>query len=370
MLAGEFSTSTGCKKPYAPPIVTSTLNYLVVEAVINSGADSTLIRLSRTVNVASKVGSKPELHAIVTVENDQQASYALQETSNGFYGLPSLTLDTTRKYRLRIKTADGKEYLSAFVEVKNAPPLDTLGYKIKDDGVYVYINTHDTNNQTHFYRWDYDETWLFHSHFESYLKYVNGQFIFRNTNEQIYTCWGNDHASSIILTSTNNLSQDKINEQPIAYVASNSEKLESRYTIIVREYAMTRAGYDYYTNIKKNTEELGKIFDAQPSELKGNITCITDPSVPVIGFVSAGSISSKRIFIDNRDLPAWQAYTYYDMIDCQYDLVKVSSEADYQQFYGGDNPPFLPTSGPGSAAATECTDCTLRGTNKQPGFWK
>ena len=37
-----------CRKPYSPPITTANVNYLVVEGVINSGADSTIIKLSRT----------------------------------------------------------------------------------------------------------------------------------------------------------------------------------------------------------------------------------------------------------------------------------------------------------------------------------
>ncbi|MGZ3834363.1 MAG: DUF4249 domain-containing protein [Mucilaginibacter sp.] len=370
MLAGEVTLTASCKKPFAPSIAASNTNFLVVEGVINSGLDSTIVNLSRTVNVKAKVNSKPELNAIVTVENNQQASYSLQEIANGKYALVNFQLDTTLKYRLRIKTNDGKEYLSDFVEVKNAPPIDTLGYRIQNDGVYIYLNTQDHNNNTHFFRWDYDETWVFNSAFESYFKIVNGQPIYRSPDEEVYFCWGNDHASTILLKSTGQLTQDKIDNQQIAYVASTSEKLTHRYSIIVREYAMTRQGYDYYTNMKKNTEQLGGIFDVQPSSIKGNITCISSPSTPVIGFVSAGSISSKRIFIDNRDLPAWQAYTYYDQTDCKDNLVNVTSEADFAQFYGGDNPPFLPTVSVNKAGATECVDCTLRGTNKKPSFWR
>ncbi|MFI5161523.1 MAG: hypothetical protein ACHQHN_09605, partial [Sphingobacteriales bacterium] len=43
-----------CRKPYQPAIVSVNHNYLVVEGVINSGSDSTFIKLSHTVKLDSK----------------------------------------------------------------------------------------------------------------------------------------------------------------------------------------------------------------------------------------------------------------------------------------------------------------------------
>jgi hypothetical protein len=360
----------GCKKHYAPPVTTANYNYLVVEGAINSGTDSTFIKLSRTVNISDKTASEPDSEAMVTVENDQQASYQLQETAKGTYALPPMTLDIARKYRVRIKTADGKEYLSDFVGVYNSPPIDTVGYNVRADGVHIYVNTHDDNNKIHYYRWDYDETWTFNSHYESYLKYVNGQFLYRTADEEIYHCWGNDHSTSINLETTDKLSQSVINNKELAFLPSNSEKLSFRYSILVREYGLPLGAYQYFTNLQKNTEQIGTIFDAEPSSLKGNITCVTNPAIPVIGFITAGTVASKRIFIDNRDLPPALPFTYYDQIDCKDDTVSVNSEADIQRFYGGAHPLFIPTTDPNHAAASECVDCTLRGTNKQPAFWK
>ncbi len=48
-----------CKKPYDPPAIKSNGSYLVVEGVINSGADSTTIKLSRTVGLSTANASKP-----------------------------------------------------------------------------------------------------------------------------------------------------------------------------------------------------------------------------------------------------------------------------------------------------------------------
>src|ERR1700759_270048 len=104
----------GCKKPYNPKSISSAPNYLVIEGVINTGADSTIIKLTHTINVTATTKPSPELGAVVTVENDQGKTFSLKEIGNGKYGLPPLNLGTGPNYRLRVKTLSGKEYLSEF----------------------------------------------------------------------------------------------------------------------------------------------------------------------------------------------------------------------------------------------------------------
>ena len=117
-----FAVVVGCKKPYDPPVINSPGSYLVVEGVINNGADSTIIKLSRTVNLSSKTILNPVIGGTLAVESDQSATYPLQELGGGRYGIAGLNLDSTRKYRLRIQ-ASGEQYLSDLVPVVNAPPI-------------------------------------------------------------------------------------------------------------------------------------------------------------------------------------------------------------------------------------------------------
>src|SRR5665213_721820 len=165
-----FIVLVGCKKPYNPPVVAASNSYLVVEGVINSGSDSTIIRLSKTVNLSNNTTFSPVLSAIVTVEGDQNTSYPLASGGKGNYVSRGLNLDNAHKYRLRIKTSDNKEYLSDFVSVVNPPPIDSIGYTIQNNGLTVYANTHDPQNNTRYYRWDYQETWQIHSNYYSYFK--------------------------------------------------------------------------------------------------------------------------------------------------------------------------------------------------------
>ncbi|MEO3403262.1 DUF4249 family protein [Mucilaginibacter sp. CAU 1740] len=68
IISGCFEA--GCKKPYTPAIINSDNSYLVVEGVINSGNDSTIISLSKTVKIADTARVNPVNGYTVTVESE------------------------------------------------------------------------------------------------------------------------------------------------------------------------------------------------------------------------------------------------------------------------------------------------------------
>lgn len=384
-----------CRKPYNPPAIASPNSYLVVEGVINSGTDSTVIKLSKTVKLSSGTTANPVLQAMVFVQSDQNVIFPLTETTNGNYVSAGLNLDNTRKYRLSIKTADNSQYLSDYVTVLDSPPIDSVSYDTKGyltvPGLNIYVNTHDASNKAIYYRWEYQETWVFHSNFPSYFKSNGDTVLVRDlVNDNITNCWGNDTSSTIVLGSSAKLSKNVISNQPIISIPSTSEKVEDEYSIRVKQYALTADAYTFYVNLKKNTEQLGSIFDALPSEINGNIHSATNPTEPVIGYVSIGSTSSQRIFIFKKQLPDWVTIPFhtdcelaYPGVPCCYYVYppgppnQVDAYINYKK--GGYLYPLIPINAIGlpghppigyTAASRECVDCTLRGTNKKPAFWQ
>ena len=75
-----------CRKPYTPPAIASPNSYLVVEGIINTGGDSTIIKLSKTVNISAPTTSNPVLGATVVIENNQNATtWPLTSDNHGNY---------------------------------------------------------------------------------------------------------------------------------------------------------------------------------------------------------------------------------------------------------------------------------------------
>lgn len=374
-------TSLCCKKPYNPQLVSSSKNYLVVEGVINSGTDSTTIKLSKTVNLDGKTTLNPVLGAVVNVESDQNASIRLIDAhNNGNYSSPALGLSNSHQYRLRIATADGNQYLSDFMTVKPTPPIDSVGFKIQNGSLVVYVNAHDAANNTHFYRWDYSETWLFHSKYGSDFQLDTHTNTIVPRTKPIFYCFGSDSSSNVVLTSTAKLSHDVVYQSPVTTIPVTSERLGVRYSILIHQYALTSEAYNFYQNIQKNTEQLGSIFDSQPTQLIGNIHSIKDPAEAVIGYLTITNVQSKRIFIGSDVLPK-NTITRYPF-DCEQDTALYFNKQGYNEVQNTlINPPvaYLPTEGLFTPSGTiygylysspQCVDCTIRGTIKVPPFWK
>lgn len=362
--------TAGCKQPCVMPPDANNLKLLVVEGHLNPGPSGTIVRLSRTVNLNDPALIKPETKAAVTVESEAGGSiYILTGNTKGEYSIASLPLNASQKYRLHIKTIDGKEYYSDYVTVKNSPPVDSLNWKKNSNGVQVFVNTHDPLNKTQYYRWEYDETWEFHSPYSSDYEYVGTQVVPRVNPLSVFICWKSEASSTILTGSSAKLLQDIITLAPVTTVPQNSIKLSVRYSINVRQYALTPEAYEYWDVMRKNTEHLGTLFDPQPSQTRSNIHCVNNPDEKIVGYISAGSVSEKRLFITKNEALPW-AYKH----NCLEEY-----PVPFNQFVNFFAPRiYLPTQPYFSATGTllgyygaepVCVDCTLTGTNVKPVFW-
>lgn len=360
-----------CKTPYEPKIKASGNDYLVVEGFIN-GRGTTTITLTRTRNITTHDTAtvKYELNATVTVEDQENHSYMLSPAGNGSYR-SDLLLSPSSMYRIHIRTADNKEYVSDFVPYKESPPIDNLSWEIKEGGVQINLDTHDSQNKSRYYRWEFTETWEFHSRYLATVKYNSADTTVIPRTDQVYACWRSGNSTSILLGSSAKLKDDNIYHAPVQYIPPQDKRISVLYSILVNQYVLDTLGYNYWTAMKSNTENVGSIFDPQPNQTRGNIHCVTDPSELVIGYISAGSIEQYRMFISNSSLPeGWNPIPNCTEID-------VPPNRDtlyyYFQVYG-----FLPydiDSTPAGivkkypSASASCVDCTLTGTNVKPSFW-
>ncbi|MBG9377748.1 DUF4249 domain-containing protein [Panacibacter sp. DH6] len=368
-----------CKEVYEPNLQSPQTGYLVVDGFINSASGGTsTITLTRTTKLVDTVSVLYEHGASVVIEGENGESYYLTPGINGTYTSDPLTLNTAVNYRVHINTADGKEYTSAYTPVKATPVIDSISWEQTGEGVTTHINTHDATGNVKYYRWTYAETWQIRSAYYSTLKYtvdpltsLNVGVEYRNAglpDLTIWDCWQSYTAKNIMLGTTEKLSSDII-YLPLTHIEPESIKLSVLYSVELKQYALSKGAYNFYEQLRKNTEQLGSIFDAQPSELIGNIQCITDPGEIVIGYVDVTTESTKRIFISNRDVDKW-GYSQ----GCS--NIKIDNNADSIAKYGNGLIPTVPNQlGPFNsiidfyAADPYCVDCTLRGTNQRPSFW-
>ena len=363
--------SLACKKPFIHDGITESPSLLVVEGVINT-AGQTTIYLSRTLKLADKLKASSEIKAKVQVEGQNNTVFPLTETAAGTYSAPQMNLNPNQQYRLRIKTTSGKEYLSDLMTVRTTPAIDSVNWEKTTEGVKIYVNAHDSKNNTKYYQWDYQETWEIRSSVYSENIYKNGVMVARDQNEMLalFTCYVTEKSTGLLIASTAKLSSDVVHRFPLVTIQNRAEKLDVRYSILTKQYAIGQEAFEYLSIMKKNSEQQGSFFDIQPSEINGNIKCITDPNEMVIGFMTISGIMEKRIFINYTQVPGWN----FNM-NCG--TLTVPNRKDSLDAYFKDGKNLVTISNLGASGKIEtyngstanCLDCRLKGSSIKPAFW-
>ena len=360
-----------CEIHYDPPVDSAKDHYLVIEGYINANG-LTQIKLSRTRTIShgDTAAYINETGANVVIEDNQNNLYPLNEDGDGIYSA-SFNLDSTRQYQLHISTKNYKEYVSNFVECKPSPPIDTISWSLKNGGLQLFANTHDSQNLTHFYRWSYVETWEFHSYFNSHLIWNKDLNKVVPRTEQVNICWITKNSTGTFLANSTKLNQDVINEAPLNLIPFGDNRISVLYSTLVTQYTLDSAGYNYWSAMKGNSENMGSVFATQPNQLKGNIHCITDSSEIVIGYINAGTEKQQRIYISNSQMPPnWNVTPLCYITNVPKDsivyylgggtagtgLIPIDTILDPQSRFAY------------TSSFTNCLDCTTYGTTEKPGF--
>jgi hypothetical protein len=372
--------TTMCRKSYEPPAIKASNHFLAIDGVINTGVNGiSTFYVSRSLNLLDTVPNIPELRAQVMIVASNGTMFPLIDTgANGTYVSAPLNLDITQKYQISVTTFEGNKYLSDQVTPKTSPPIDSLTWQdlpdplTGSDAVKIYVNSHDPANSTRYYRWDYVETFMHHSFYQSYWYRIGTAIApIDNPSQSTYSCWSTQNSSSILLGTSITLASDVISQAPIASFAHNDPKMDVRYSTLVRQYALDLEAYNYWLTVQKNSQSLGGLFDLQPAQIRGNIHGVTNPNDVVLGYVSASSVQEKRLFIDNSAL-GWKSNPgvncpikiidtdplntlYWNYADTAYDVY----------FFNSGNPPTI------NITFKDCLDCRYQGgTNIEPAFWQ
>ena len=366
-----------CKQKYVAKTNTPAAGYLVVEGFINVGDSATNFTLSRSSSLDS-AQIILETGAEMDVQSSNGASFSLTETSPGHYSISQIPIDLNQQYRIHIKTSNSKEYFSDLEEAKISPPIDSVYWAKDVDGLDVSVSTHDVQNKTIYYQWEYEETWQYSTMFQThYIRIAPGVIVLRDSSETIpINCWASDSSTSIIISSSEKLSNDVINQFPLTQISYSTNKLIHLYSILVKQYALTKEWYEWQQKLQANTEQLGSIFDPQPSDVNGNIHCATDPNELVIGFVGCSSISEKRIFISHSAIPDQPIPTGYENCkDTVYPWIPPYTHIDKLLSGPGFDvvDVILDSSGIINTVfivSEDCVDCRFHGgTSIKPDFW-
>lgn len=388
-----------CIEPYKPKLEEYN-SLLVVEGMITNANTSNTIRLSRSFQ--NENTSQTAINdASVSISDDGGSIFMLKSKGNGIYKTDSLLFTGVvgRTYVLHITTIEDEEYESSPVLMQPVPEIDSIYFK-KDqklinnnsetcEGITIYLDS-KTGDRGKYYRWSYDETWKFRVPYPKVFDYVHTADPdlprFDQLKDPKETCWKKSKSDGIFLRSVRDDESGMIEKQPVCFIASGeSDRLMVQYSILVKQYSISKDEFEFWNNLKKVNNAGSDIFARVPFSVTSNIHCITNPGAKVLGFFQVSAISQKRKNISfNEIAPLGLPFYSYSCRTWQFDpkffdtpcmcppktwddvywyLCIVSNYTFIRPIYSGRKLIYLEFTRP------ECGDCELTGSHTEPDFW-
>jgi len=403
-----FTAITSCTTPYNYK-TTEFENAIVVEATITNELKKQEIKLSRTYRFEDE-GPIFESGATVTVTDDSGTVYGFDEEAGIYLSAAAFKAAPGRTYQLHIKTKDGKSYSSSIEKLTTETNLDEIISNVTTKegvaGVEIRAKSYDPTKSSTYYRYEYDETYKViapkWTPYEAIAIPKNtgpapGDLLIQRRTKEARICYSNKKSDNIILTNTNDLSEDRVDFQ-VRFIASTNYIIANRYSILVKQFVQNLSAYTFYQTLNKISGSGSLLSQNQPGFFAGNIKSDTDSSEKVIGFFDVSAYSEKRIFFNFSDIFPKEKVPSYPY-DCPIALITPTQIREHQLLYCfSDNnvPPCFGTTAyadiaqgtgvyfsgynflgivPNNGTITlemydiECGDCTSFSSNIRPLFW-
>jgi len=395
LLAAVFTVCT-CIEPYTPKLKGYD-SLLTVDALITDLNSSCTVKLTRTMQNQNDI-TPAVSGASVYLTDDAGNASDLKDTGDGIYKTDSIDFKGSvgRTYILHINTNDGKEYESEPCSMQSVPDIDSIYFE-KDQqlinnatqslaGVSIYLDSKGGDNNQ-YYRWAYEETWKFSVPYPKKYDYIKGGKVIPTKVIKEH-CWRSRKSDMVLVRSVNSGGAYTINREPILFIASNtSDRLMSEYSILVKQYSVSKKEYEFWNDLQQVNESGADIFASQPFTVISNIKNIHNPTERVLGYFQVSAVKQKRLFIPFSEFVRLHLPFYH------YDACKRIEKApsDFATEFG---PPVTfddlysmfciksdyifiePLYNSVTNAleklvftTPECADCELTGISKKPDFW-
>ncbi len=311
---------SACIDPYDLEGEINGTSMLVVDGMITNAVGPYQVKLSYSSTSLKGYEDTPLEGAQISITDDIGNEAVLIPIHNqaGVYSTDSLGIQgqSGRTYQLHITLPDGRRYVSQPETMPAVPPIDSIyavlesrpyltetNLELLEWGMEIYLNTGSNTSQGGFYRWDWVDTY----EILTPMPPISGPF----------NCWiSSRQVRYLNLATSQGLSRDRIERRPITFVSKRTKKLGVRYSILVKQYALTRSAYDYWEKIQDQIESAGSVFDPPPAQILGNMYNPDDEDELVLGYFQASSVTEKRLFINRSQVPS-QGGSVGGFTECQ-----------------------------------------------------
>lgn len=364
-----------CITPFTPKGIDSEGGTVVIEGDIILGSDTKVyVSLSKALNSDKAIVYLRNAQVWVESKSGERYMGVLIASGNitPYYLMNTRALRFDQPYKLCVNLPDGRRYESDLITPLRTPEIDDIEFEVNSSRTAVdFMVTANGESAlydyTPYYKWRFTEDWEFTSHYQTnyYYSAATGFILKYATDPRIYYCWNRAESTSILVAKTDHLEKNVVNRQKVTTIPNSSDKISYLYSMELSQMSISKEAYIYWSTLKKNTDEIGGIFSPQPSEMFGNIRCVSDANIKVYGYISAGTVTTKRIFVYKEELGI------YVPSPCPFfDDTGIDPPLTFRQLYDAgyvvvrylDNDPL-------EWAHNKCVDCRLSGNKNKPFFW-
>lgn len=366
------SFMTSCIEEYNAELPSSESNLLVVEGTILSDSVSTFY-LSLTLPVNSTEGIHNVDDATIQLKGTDGTSVDGTHTSAGTYQIKTPKLDANAKYNIVIK------YNNDTYESDAQTPYPTLAIKnveanqpTDESDVNILITTEVPANtsEIQYYRWTYNETWEIKPELQSsYYWDPNEQTVKQDTYHYPHRGWKYASSGDIIASSSAYYTNNQIVQYKLYGIDRSDRRLYVLYSTDVCQRSLTKAEYEYETERKKISTEMGGLFTPQPSALPTNVHC-TSSSKRALGYVGCSlNIAHFRLFASPETLNIKHKYECEEISNS--DETYTTEQDMYDKGYLISNYLEIPGMGTEIDWSTKpCVDISSLGVDiNMPSYW-
>jgi len=323
-----LSLFKACVERYYPGEDQLKTGTLVINAHLTSLAGEQVIEISRSAGLTYP-SFDPVSGCLAEVIREDGELRIFSESEPGYYMafLDESFLKTGTSYMLHVSTPDGKEYESGFTKLRPVPAIDSLYYEVEHNsyasesdstsGVHFFLDFTYDDEEYEYIRWDLTETYEIHNREDlNYYILDLDHWVKLMPDTSIYlVCYITNKLISIYSMSLSYLNIGHYIKKSLSFVPNNKleQKLQHKYSLLVKQYSLGEEAFNYWNELKKNSQEQGSLFDRQPALLKSNIHNVNDETEVVLGFFSMAGMVEKRVFAiepEGLDLSPYEDYCY------------------------------------------------------------
>jgi hypothetical protein len=365
---------SACIKRFEPQIDSSEENKYVVSGRITDieGWQNVEVSLSSAVGDPKYI---PVSACQVNILDDKGNTFPLEEYNPGFYRvwIGQEFLVHGNSYKVTVSTPDGEKLESAFDAMPTGPQMDSVYYVLEDVALpnsglttrvmQFYVDLDAKGDYSQYYKWEIVETYEYHADRPAEYYYDGTHHKIDPPDYSNKVCYMTGLVQQIYTVSTMSLYQNTYKKFPLHNIDGHTQRLGILYSMLVSQFALSEKAYNYWEQLRINSNEQGGLYEKQPLAIKGNMLNVSHSDRDVLGFFYAASESARRYF-------------YKDVEGIILDFDNKCSKGYLPKFgwkeFGKDDYPlyYYLDHGIVILVSAECVDCrAVGGTKTKPDFW-